>query len=942
MSVGRNIAETAIRHRRAVVWVTAILPMVVLLLTILPTFYPIPFLNGIKVDVDPENMLSHDEPVRVFHNEMKKEFDLGEIVVVGVVNEKHPDGIFNVQSLARVYELTEFAKTLTWQEDGKTVGVIEADMFAPSVIDDIEQAGLGSVKFDWLMAEPPRTREEALAIRDKMRRQEMLRGTLLADDEKAIAIYLPLTDKKLGNKIYEALRGKIASFEGDERYHISGLPVVQDVFAMQIWTQLGIAAPASMMLICMLLFWFFRRMAIVLLPMIIANVSVVLTQGALVMLGYDIHLMSSEIPIFIMTIAVLDAIHILSDFFERYQTTRDTRKTIVEVMGHLFRPTLYVWLTTVEGFASLALTPLPPIQVFGMFVALGVTIAWILTMVLIPAYLSYLKPQKLAAFGARPVDSGGGDRSLLGRSLHAVNRFTFRYAKLILAATCVVVAVTGYGTRFLQINDNPTNWFTSSHPIRVADRELNEHFGGTYMAYLAMDATPTSYAPDDFVASLRQRAQQRARSVGQDVPGAQAALEAVVAMAGEIAPKARNQGEALAQLAERVQARRQQEAGAAAWDEAVQFVDEEQQRTHVFKRPDVLRYVEGLQKAMAGNELVGKTNSIVDLVKVVHRELQLGKQAQHRIPDTERGVAECLITYQGSHRPRDIWHYVTPDFQKANIWVQAKSGDNQDVKKVVDAASAYVAANEPPAGIQFRWFGLSYINVVWQEKIVGGIARSFLGSFFSVFVLVMIMFRSVRWGLLCMIPLTVTVVILYGAIGLLGFRYDAPTAVLSALSLGLAVDFGIHYLARSRDLRRQHDSWRATSDAVFGEPARAIFRNIIVIGAGFTPLMIAPLIPYKVTGALMALIMVLSGIATLLLLPAIVRVTERGLFTGLEGSRRTYAVPLMAALSTAVLMVFTLPEYVDLGVSMLAAIGVATFVVTTFIYRWVMNALPDY
>jgi predicted RND superfamily exporter protein len=68
----------------------------------------------IRVDTDPENMLSADEPVRAFHNQTKTQFSLSDIVVVGIVNNKDPNGVFNPSSLARIYELTEFAKTLRW------------------------------------------------------------------------------------------------------------------------------------------------------------------------------------------------------------------------------------------------------------------------------------------------------------------------------------------------------------------------------------------------------------------------------------------------------------------------------------------------------------------------------------------------------------------------------------------------------------------------------------------------------------------------------------------------------------------------------------------------------------------------------------------------------------------------------------------------------------
>ena len=86
------------------------------------------------------------------------------------------------------------------------------------------------------------------------------------------------------------------------------------------------------------------------------------------------HIMSSMIPIFIMPIAVLDSIHILSEFFEKYQKIKSRKKTLLYVMDDLFTPMFYTSLTSFAGFASLALTPIPPVQVFGIFVAAGIMI----------------------------------------------------------------------------------------------------------------------------------------------------------------------------------------------------------------------------------------------------------------------------------------------------------------------------------------------------------------------------------------------------------------------------------------------------------------------------------------------------------------------------------------------------------------------------------------
>jgi uncharacterized membrane protein YdfJ with MMPL/SSD domain len=129
-----------------------------------------------------------------------------------------------------------------------------------------------------------------------------------------------------------------------------------------------------------------------------------------------------------------------------------------------------------------------------------------------------------------------------------------------------------------------------------------------------------------------------------------------------------------------------------------------------------------------------------------------------------------------------------------------------------------------------------------------------------------------------MIPLTITISLIYGVIGLVGKDYDMPVAVLSSLTLGLAVDFAIHFLARSRALYEKHGSWKAVQGPMFGEPARAITRNVIVIAVGFLPLLFAPLRPYITVGIFLAAILLVSGAGTLLLLPALIKVMEKALF----------------------------------------------------------------
>ena len=181
----------------------------------------------------------------------------------------------------------------------------------------------------------------------------------------------------------------------------------------------------------------------------------------------------------------------------------------------------------------------------------------------------------------------------------------------------------------------------------------------------------------------------------------------------------------------------------------------------------------------------------------------------------------------------------------------------------------YLVDNPLPADIEMRWAGKTFINVVWQDVMVTGMLKSLMGAFVVVFLMMALLFRNARIGLLAMVPLSVTILGVYGIIGWIGKDYDMPIAVLSSLTLGLSVDFAIHFIERTRTLLRSTGSFAAATEQIFEEPARAIARNAIVIAIGFTPLFFAPLVPYITVGAFMAAIMALSGVTTLILLPAL-------------------------------------------------------------------------
>jgi len=926
MELKQSVTNFSIKHYRLIA------AAVVLFTLILASFIP-----RIRVDTDPENMLSENEPVRVFHNQTKEQFSLSDIVVVGVVNNKNPNGVFNPSSLKRIYELTEFARTLRWQDvqsPDRQVGVIEVDLLAPSTVDHIGQGGPGEVKFEWLMHEPPTTQAEALEIKNKAMSNPLLKGTLVSEDGKAICLYLPLTSKDLSYKVYSELKREIAKFQGDEEYHITGLPVAEDTFGVEMFIQMAVSAPLAMAVIFILMLLFFRKLVLIISPMIVAIVSVISTMGLLIGLGYPVHIMSSMIPIFLMPIAVVDSVHILSEFFDRYNAQKGRENTILEVMSNLFTPMLYTSLTSAAGFASLALTPIPPVQVFGVFVAVGIMIAWICTITFVPAYIMMIKESSLTNFGSSSPHAQ--KQSRLGTLLGVGGRLTYNKAKPILMIILIITAGAVYGITQIEINDNPVKWFSKRHPIRQADIELNRHFGGTYMAYLVLTGGEAENVEHEYLDGLRKRLLETANQLTEELPKAQTVAaqmeKLLLASASEDATKE----QFLDKLAELANEKSDTVDGelADAWFEIAEFFDLETERLKIFKQPEVLQYVSRLQNYLEDSGVVGKSNSVADVVKKVYQELTDGSRKNFKIPQSSGAVAQCLLQFQSSHNPEDLWHLVTWDYMKANVWIQLTSGDNKDMAKVVKEVDDFFAANPPPAALQYNWAGLTYINTVWQDKMVRGMLQSFMGSFIIVFIMMAILFRSPLWGIVCMIPLLITIAVIYGVIGLVGKDYDMPVAVLSALTLGMAVDFAIHFLERARVSFAETGSWKAASAVMFGEPALAISRNVAVIAIGFLPLLAAPLVPYKTVGIFLCAIMALSGAVTLIALPAIIRLLEKPLFKFAaepESASCNCALCLIVSIAAVLLLAVNIHQYRVVGWSKLAWMSIISIPIMALI-----------
>jgi uncharacterized protein len=845
----------SLKYPRRIFYTTALLT-----LALLCSF---PF---VKVDVDPENMLSATEPVRVFHNAMKKKMDLYDMTLVGISRDNHRDGVFNPESLSRIFELSKFLQTLD--------ELVTKHIMTPSTLDAIEPGPTpATLAFTRLMQSPPKTREGSLMVRDRARSNPFLLGTMLSEDGKALALYLPQKSKDLSFQTARKLQEKIKALGGPEKYYITGLSLAEDSFGNEMFRQMSISAPLALGLITVLMLILFKNFQIVAGSILTAIASISITLGLFILSGQTLHIMSSMIPIFILPIAVLDDIHILSQFYDRYNG--NSREALVETLKDLWKPMAFTSLTSAAGFFSLALAPIPPVQVFGIFTAIGILVAWLLSMTFLPAFIERIPEKSLKRFGSRFESAQGG---MLDKALRSSQKLTWNYAHIILVLFLILSLGAGFGILGIEVNDNPIKWFQKDHPLRLADAEVNRRFGGSYTLFLAF----SQVFPDSGTSSKDEELQYLNLSLGKFSHEG----ESLVSDLSTLANQTKTPLEFLNQVRAKVQIFKAQSAHSAHFDpRAVQrwkdidsLVAKRLEPYQIFMQPEMLTWLDWLLGHLFSMDLVSRGNTPVDLVKKINQDLHGGDPSHFQIPGTSLEVLAAYEGFKGSHDPYRLWTIVTQDLSEANIWVQLKSGDNLDVSRVVEKAESWIVKNPPPIKLKHGWYGLSYINTIWQKKMVGGMLKALCGSALVIFILLILFLGSLRWALLSMLPLSLSMCVIYGTIGILGKDYDMPVAVISALALGLAIDFAIHFVTYAKSYSTLGLSPRETLDRIFEEPARGISRNAIVVALGFTPLIFSPLVPYQTTGYLMLGILGTSAVATLVILPACLRLGARFLY----------------------------------------------------------------
>jgi len=294
----------------------------------------------------------------------------------------------------------------------------------------------------------------------------------------------------------------------------------------------------------------------------------------------------------------------------------------------------------------------------------------------------------------------------------------------------------------------------------------------------------------------------------------------------------------------------------------------------VFKEPAVLTLVDKMQKDVDNQlELVGNTFSLADYICRMNKVMNADKEEFNSIPDDKNMIAQYLLLYEMSGDPENLNKVVDYDYEKANITFQLKSDNSKAMNAALDIIHTYEDEFNN-MGITLNYAGSGYKGLVFTDLILEGQIKSLILSLIIIIVLISIMFKNIKIGLIASVPIIVTAAISFGIMGFLNIPLSTTTALLSSIAIGIGIDYAVHFLEQYRTNSADTDDKMVAAQKTMAHSGRAIIYNAIVVIAGFLVLMFSVFPPNRELGALVSLNMFTSFVGTLTIMLVLLNISN--------------------------------------------------------------------
>ncbi|MDA0993515.1 MAG: MMPL family transporter [Proteobacteria bacterium] len=304
-----------------------------------------------------------------------------------------------------------------------------------------------------------------------------VRGRLLSADGKTTALIVQPTigadAESRRAQLLTEIRKAVDAHGLDT--HLGGYGVVFEGLNEASTTGAAELILAAHLLMIFLLAFSFRRALPVFVTLISVGLATIWTMGLYAATGHQLHMVTMVLPTLVLVIGIADCMHVLRSVAEQDANLAQNERVIAG-LGESIGPCFLTSATTAAGFLGLAASGLPAVQQLGWFGAAGMVAAFICSMVIVTAALSWP--------GVEPVSR----RMSADTAAASLCDFGTRRFKPVLAVFLLLAAIAGYGIGLLNVDTGSIGYLKKSHPVRQDSDFIERQFG----AYVPIEFTVTA------------------------------------------------------------------------------------------------------------------------------------------------------------------------------------------------------------------------------------------------------------------------------------------------------------------------------------------------------------------------------------------------------------------------------------------------------------------
>ncbi len=473
-------------------------PIKVIVMVMLLLAFPISHIPLIKMDTSTEGFMHDEDPVLLKYNAFREQFGRDERIAVAIKSDK----IFTVDFLNTLKDLhEEIASKVPYVED------------VTSLYNVRNTRGDGDLLITDDLLEPmPKTSEDVEKIKQRAMASHFYKDLLLSSDGKMTMIMIETDAYSHEGEKKESVDDEFASgFDGDEasdanntkkstkrkfltdaenkeliealhaivdkyrakglEIYIAGSPVVNNALKAQMSADMQKFTRVTFVIILVFLFIMFRRVSAVVYPLLVIIFSLLTTIGTMAWAGVAFKLPTQIVPSLLLAVSVGATVHILSIFFDRFNSRGDKREALSYTMEHSGLAIAMTSITTAIGVGSFAGSKVAPISDLGIFASLGVMVSLFLTLTLLPALLSITK--------MKPHVKETHKSSRLDNMMKHLAVIPVRhYRSIIVSSGLLVLLALVLGAR-IELSHNPLMWFHEDNYNRISTETIDKNMNGT-------------------------------------------------------------------------------------------------------------------------------------------------------------------------------------------------------------------------------------------------------------------------------------------------------------------------------------------------------------------------------------------------------------------------------------------------------------------------------